>query len=224
MTPGDASRGTSRRGSDEGLSRSTNDARGATAALAANAPRGPEAALLLRLLDAWRAKRQPAIASKIVDLGDRCAPTPPPAAQARWMALAETRRPEDLSALTATWLDATLDEASLRLEALARFDDDPRVARALASYVRDFAFGATASKTLWTAVGEKLVALRDPHTAVIVDAASQQEIPVKGATMKAWLARYLSTLVRDLDEACAEPPPLDAADRALCAEAERLLR
>ena len=68
------------------------------------------------------------------------------------------------------------------------------------------------------------MALRDPHTAVVVGAASQQAIPVKGATMKAWLARYLPKLADELDAACAPTPVLDAADRALCAEAERLLR
>jgi photosystem II stability/assembly factor-like uncharacterized protein len=187
-------------------------------------PRGPEALMLDRVLVAWRATRHPKLAVLVDSLGARCAPPSPPTAQAPWMALAQACRPEDLSALTATWLDATMDEASLRLDALLRFDDDPRVARALAAFVRDFAFGATSSKPLWTAVGAKLVALRDPHTAVVVGAASQQTIPVKGATMKAWLSRYLPKLADELDAACAPTPVLDAADRALCAEAERLLR
>jgi photosystem II stability/assembly factor-like uncharacterized protein len=191
----------------------------------ASRPRGPEEDLLLRLLDAWRAKRHPALAAQVVALGQRCAPTPPSITHATWMALAEARRPEDLSALAATWLDGrTLNETSLRFAALGRFDDDPRVARALASFVCDFALGTGTSKPLWTAVGEKLVALRDPHTAVVVGAAAQREIPVGGAAMKAWLARYLPKLSSDLEDACAEAPPLDAADRALCAEAERLLR
>jgi len=187
-------------------------------------PRTPEAEMLDRVLVAWRATRHPKLATLVDALGARCAPTPPPTAHAPWMALAKPRRPEDLSALTATWLDATMDEASQRLDALRRFDDDPRVARSLAAFVRDFAFGATSSKPLWTAVGTGLVALRDPHTATVVGAAAQTAIPVKGATMKAWLTRYLPKLADELEAACAPTSPLDAAGRALCAEAERLLR
>lgn len=180
--------------------------------------------MLDRVLVAWRAKRHPELAALVDALGARCAPNPPPTEQAPWMALAKRRRPEDLSALTETWLHCTMDEARLRFDALGRFDDDPRVALALAAFVRDFAFGATSSKPFWAAVGARLVALRDPRTATVVAAASEEAIPVKGATMKAWLGRYLPKLAGDLAKACGQTPPLDAADRALCAEAERSLR
>jgi photosystem II stability/assembly factor-like uncharacterized protein len=194
------------------------------AAPAPTTPRSPEAEMLHRVLVAWRAKRHPTLAKLVDALGGRCAPRPAPTGQAPWMALASQRRPEDLSALTETWLHGTMDEARLRFDALRRFDDDPRVALALAAFVRDFAFGATSSKPLWTAVGAKLVALRDPDTATVVGEAARAAIPVKGATMKAWLARYVPKLADELARACGEAAPLDADDRALCDEAGRLLR
>lgn len=182
----------------------------------------PASSMLARLLTAWRARRHPELAERVERLGAACATGAPPTSQAAWMSLAKARRAQDLSPLVASWRDGTMEEVKLRFEVLARFDDDPRVAAALADFVRSFAYGATSSKPLWTAVGARLVALRDPRTVATVGGAARGAIPVGGATMKAWLGRYVQKLASELEGACAAAPALDAADRALCAEADRL--
>lgn len=183
----------------------------------------PSSPMLGRVLAAWRAKRHTKLAAQVDRLGRACATGAPPATQAAWMKLAKARRAEDLSALLATWRDGTMDEVRLRFEALAKFDDDPRVAAALAEFVRSFAYGATSSKPLWTAVGAKLVALRDPRTVTIVGGAAHGAIPVSGATMKAWLGSFLPKLASNLKTACGKTPPLDASEQALCEEVAREL-
>ncbi len=183
-----------------------------------------EALMLDRLLTVWRAKRHPKPAKLIERLGKRCAPKDRPTTQAQWMTLAKRKRPEDLSALLATWRDGTMAEVRLRFDALETFDDDPRLAAALAAFVREFAYGATSSKPLWNAVGARLIALGDRRTTVIVEAAAKGPIAVDGAIMKAWLTKFVRKLAWELEGACGYGTPLDAGELALCEEAERLLK
>ncbi len=183
------------------------------------------ALMLDRVLVAWRATRHPTLAVLVDALGARCAPPSPPTAQAPWIpsrsrvaprTSARSRRPGSTPRWTRRACASTRSCASTTTRAW-RARSRPSCGTSPSARPR---------QSPCTAVGAKLIALRDPHTAVVVGAASQRAIPVRrGATMKAWLARYLPGRSQTSSMPRARRRPrLDAADRALCAAAERLLR
>ncbi len=184
------------------------------------------AALIERLLVAWRAERHPALAEAIESLSATL-PVPGtdlrtldgPSRQAGWMKLAKQGGPAAVPHLLETFRAGTLDELKDRVGWVVKLPDDPRVASLAACFVEECAYGSTGSKPLWTALCGRLVALRDPRTVPRVTAAATQGAPVTGATMKAWLDATLPRVANQLAAACAGEPVLTPAAKALLDEA-----
>jgi uncharacterized protein (TIGR02996 family) len=193
----------------------------AAAKAALDAGRRTEA--LSSLLAAWRATRAPELAALVERLGAELAPTGKlpygdPKAKlkdrlAAWIDAARAQDPTVLSPLLASLIDEKSAEAMQRLEALAGWDADPRIASTLAALVEKPPFQATSTRPFWKRAFETLRAHADPRArarlaamdgrflATLGGAASMAEV-LEGMTRRTVAARdeQLPSLVRTLDD------------------------
>jgi uncharacterized protein (TIGR02996 family) len=185
-----------------------------------------QAGALRQLLLAWRKTRAPAIAGAVAAVGRRLRATQEPLnlskkGQEVWMALADGEDPADLDRLLETVADgARSGPAVERIERLAAWPPDPRIAAALVRLVRQPPFSAGTTKPFWKAVLALLVELRDPVAAAalreLVPGYSQPGCGIQAATMAEWMRGQLEGALEELSGAADKT--LSAEELALCAE------
>ncbi len=128
--------------------------------------RGDRVIALEQLLEAWRVNRHPAIGDAIVILDAAFREAVGGFTQAEWLAAASAVRPAIIGALVHELaLHAavhSIKDIASRLERLARWPADPRVALALASVVEKRPWTTKASLPVWRQIMRVLAALRDP--------------------------------------------------------------
>ncbi|MBA3396897.1 MAG: hypothetical protein H0T89_29980 [Deltaproteobacteria bacterium] len=121
---------------------------------------------LEHLLEAWRVNRHPAIGDAIVILDVAFREAVGGFTQTEWLAAASAVRPAIVGALVHELaLHAavhSLKDIASRLERIARWPADPRVALALASVVEKRPWTTKASLPIWRQIMRVLAALRDP--------------------------------------------------------------
>lgn len=121
---------------------------------------------LEHLLEAWRVNRHPAIGDAIVILDAAFREAVGGFTQTEWLAAASSVRPAIVGALVHELaLHAavhSIKDVASRLERLARWPADPRVAIALASVVEKRPWTTKASLPVWRQIMRVLAALRDP--------------------------------------------------------------
>lgn len=101
---------------------------------------GERGALLLRLLDGWRATRAVELEEPIAQLGAELARTREPLAdksrvvlETKWQTVARRKDPLDVTRLLEASWPKSLDAARRRVELFAKFLPDPRITRGIAT-------------------------------------------------------------------------------------------
>lgn len=195
---------------------------------------------LAALLQSWRETRAPEVAALVetlgAALGARLAPTgaqpfsDPKAKQrdrlAAWIEAARARRPAILSSLLANLIDGKSGEALQRLEALAGWDADPRVASTLAALVEKPPFQAGSTRPFWTRAFQTLREHADPRARARLAAMEGKFLATLGgaASMAAVLEGMARRAVADLDEQLPGlTRALDDGERAAVAAIEAAL-
>lgn len=175
---------------------------------------GEREVALLALLDAWREVRSVRIARLIDKLGLRVTrralgTKPIKKANQRWHEVAAARDPLDLPRLFAAMTTGGVAAAKKRVDVLATFPDDPRMATGLATLLAVAPyFGSATSEAL--AAAARAMILRGADERVVATLAPYTE--------RADIAK-LAAEVR----AAITPDALPATARARCDELDRLL-
>ena len=118
------------------------------------------------LLEIWRTTRSPRVADAIDRMTEGKAITAKTikARHQKWMALAEARSSADVGALVATDWSRTIGVQKDMIDTLLAWDDDPRIAQALARFVETGAVYSIAGRRLEILALRKLAELRDTRT------------------------------------------------------------
>lgn len=231
------------RAAERGTSRRRLTAANATLAKNADDERG---ALLLRLLDGWRATRSDDLEAGITILGAELARVRGGALAARtreqveddWEALAKRRDARDVDRLLLTSWPKSLDHARRRVDLLAKFPPDPRILRGIAAaatrhrsssslrFHRSVAklFGESPVAWLAPAIDAIIKAHDDEHIVDTYDAALAVARTSRSSPPPSTLladARRLHAARTDLDALWQThlEPPADLAHRAVLADA-----
>jgi len=191
---------------------------------------------LQALLEAWRATRAPEVAALVERLGAQLAPTgvQPWSDQkakqkervAAWIEAAQAQRPAILSSLLANLIDGKSGEALQRLEGLAGWDADPRVASTLAALVEKPPFQAGSTRPFWTRAFQTLREHADPRARDRLAAMDGKFLATLGgaASMAAVLESMTRRTVADLDEQLPSlTRALDDTERAAVATLDAAL-
>ncbi|MCP3059529.1 TIGR02996 domain-containing protein [Myxococcus sp. K38C18041901] len=168
---------------------------------------GDWASVLAHLLTRWRAAPHSVLAERIIGLGKKlAADTPVPK---DWDALAEKRDAATLTTLLAALLDKGSVKARPRLETLAKWPEDPRIDRWVASQFAEPPFTSTGARPFWTRLAPLARRIRDARAASTVLKAR------KGYDLKddaeAFFAGHVDRIRAQLDAASREGA-LSAAD------------
>ncbi|MGC4118073.1 MAG: TIGR02996 domain-containing protein [Myxococcales bacterium] len=166
---------------DAGSASASTDLAGALALV----PTQPEEALR-SLLAAWRARKAPALAELIERLGARIrrpALSQKPAAQAlaEWRECERARDPADLHRLVAALRVGTVNQMIERLELLAGWPEDPRIARAALAILFDQPFSSQSARKLYSSAVATLEAMHDPRTYARLEDLKAHRMPGLGA-------------------------------------------
>ncbi|HWO25567.1 MAG TPA: TIGR02996 domain-containing protein [Kofleriaceae bacterium] len=158
---------------------------GALAAARAARAAGDERAELTALLMAWRARRAPALADLIDHVSARIAARLPPIAAktgkatlVQWLERARAGDPAEvgllLAGLAEAWRTARAEVIAPRLDALARFADDPRVGVAALALLREPTMrSSNAWSKAWRRALHAVAAAGDPRTIEQLDALAE---------------------------------------------------
>ncbi|HEU0037555.1 MAG TPA: TIGR02996 domain-containing protein [Kofleriaceae bacterium] len=180
---------------------------------------------LLALLDAWREVRHPRIADLIdfvsEQLGGERFPGKTLAAKLEtWQAVAANRDPADLGRLLAHPWPGTWQKALPMLQALVRFDDDPRLAMHLARTVDATQYVTWSSSQFYIPLIRRLDELGDVRTLPLLRAQLGKDKPPFYARV---MRRYEEASVEALEDAFPDgPPALDEPTGAALAAIEAL--
>jgi uncharacterized protein (TIGR02996 family) len=199
------------------------------AALALEASKPAEA------LDPLRAAWQVVRSRELGDLLDRVSasagsgdPFPGKTAKARheaWLALAAQRSPRDVGRLLSVLLEGVKSpEATERLDALAAFAPDGRIAKALAAIAARPPFQAQTTKPFWKKLFPLLATHADPRTVDVLGPLADGYVArVGAAAMGTYMKNQLDAALTKIRADLAASPPLpEAAGGALRRLAERV--
>jgi uncharacterized protein (TIGR02996 family) len=179
-------------------------------------------------LDPLRAAWQVVRSRELGDLLDRVSasagsagPFPGKTAKARheaWLALAAQRSPRDIERLLSVLLEGVKSpEAAERLDALASFAPDGRIANALAAIAARPPFQAQTTKPFWKKLFPLLVTHADPRTLDVLGPLADGYVARVGAVaMGTYMKNQLDAALTKIRTDLAAAPPLpDAAESAL---------
>jgi len=189
------------------------------------APPGRPAEILARLLRLWVEARQEEVAELIAAFGRAHEPASvgelrEPVPQQQWLEAAARLDIVERGALLASLTtNATADEMVGRLEALERWDPDPRVAAALHEVVRQTPWISSGSRKVWTRVFRLLTAIGDPRTVAVARAFDPANIRSSWSGPGGpgeWMAERLAKVAAKI-EALGPPRALSEAETAALA-------
>jgi uncharacterized protein (TIGR02996 family) len=187
------------------------------------------ASALSSLRAAWKVSRSPQLAELLTQLGQEAARALPrldgpkdtrKVVHERWIDLATQRRLVDVPRLLDTLRFPPWTKLGERVERLVRFDDDPRIALALAEFVRELPVLSSVKNGSWATLISLIGRIGDPRTRMRVEA--RLAIP-PGSIIET------ECIYPRLEKALAEVPtaPLlevDANDLQVIADLENELR
>ena len=187
---------------------------------------GRKAVALEHLLRAWRTGRAPAIADLIDLASDDVARSLPALAgrtqrarQESWIDRAAGKRAIDLGVLLRGFTSTSCGHLRQRIERLAGWPDDPRVARVLVALAVEPTCTSSSNRPLWTVAFELLRRLDDARGASSLRAALQRR---RRADTSFWGAH--SKRIARLVAGLPEPAPLSTGEGALATTIEELIR
>ncbi|MFY1830353.1 TIGR02996 domain-containing protein [Myxococcus fulvus] len=180
---------------------------------------GDWASVLEHLLTRWRAAPHTVLAERIDALGRKLAADTP--APKDWDALAGKQDAATLTALLAALLDKGSVKARPRLEALAKWPEDPRIDRWVASQFADPPFTSTGARPFWTRLAPLARRLRDARAARTVLKAHKGYDPKDDA--EAFFAGHVDRIRAQLDAAAREGE-LSAADHRAIIHVDAAMR
>lgn len=171
-----------------------------------------EANALRALLDAWRAERLPAIADLIDLLSAQVtrglAPITAKTVAERtslWDQIEQARDPCDVERLLATPWPGRWQDCSLRLERVAEWPDDPRVAMALARLIDEAPYDSAGAAYVYEAALERIAHLGDVRALATL---GKKDIAARPSSYRRSLAHEERYIVHRLSE-IALPSPSD---------------
>lgn len=134
----------------------------------------PEERLKL-LLDAWSARRLARTAALIAIVSGRVSSSEQPKARgageahAHWLKVARERAPRDLEWLCRNIVAARYVDSMTRVDALASWPSDPRLAQSLLALVRERPFTSVPARPFWTALFRLLSRIIDATALPTID-------------------------------------------------------
>jgi uncharacterized protein (TIGR02996 family) len=135
-----------------------------------------------------------------------------------WLALAAQRSPRDVERLLSVLLEGVKSpEATERLDALAAFAPDGRIAKALTAIAARPPFQAQTTKPFWKKLFPLLVTHADPRTVDVLGPLADGYVArVGAAAMGTYMKNQLDAALGKIRTELAAPPPLtEAAENAL---------
>jgi uncharacterized protein (TIGR02996 family) len=182
------------------------------------------------LVGFWGQCRSPVVAACIDRLGllvDEAELVTPPAGPNKkamhlaWMDAAEHPRPHAVGPLLATLREGKLADVEARIETIARWRPDPRVARAMVVLTKDYMLGAR--DRLWRAVYEALLHHADPRVADTVRRRHDQLAGARVLNRAQSEGRAVRRVFEPFVEAVEAEHELSIAEHEQAAQVERML-
>ena len=124
--------------------------------------------------------------------------------QKRWLEAEARLEPPDRGALCATLARGTIREVGERIDRLAAWPDDPRLAGALVALVAEVPWVSSGSRTTWTRVYRRLAALPDPRLLEVARRFDSSVLPTGWQGARDFFDEHLAALRGKVEAALEE--------------------